>query len=125
LSISTSIIRLNYFDTLPDETPTKVSSVDQIKNSLKVMAGSAFNRYETISRRNSMDDIRAVVNDFGVVLHVNFATDKNTRDDLLAELGGVHCLPMPDRIPIRYGNGLTKDLARTILKRRGVPFDET
>jgi hypothetical protein len=72
-----------------------------------------------------MENIGAVLNNYGVVLYVNVATDKKALDDLLAELGGVRGLPSEDRVPIHYGNGLTKDLARTILKRRGEPFVET
>jgi len=72
-----------------------------------------------------MDDIKAVVNNYGVVLYVNFATDRDALADLLRELGGVRRLTAPDRVQLDYGNGLTKDSARTVLKRRGVPFSET
>ena len=71
-----------------------------------------------------MDDIEAVVNDHGVVLYINPATDRAALDALLAELGGVRGRPSPYRVPIDYGNGLTKELARAILTRRGVPFRE-
>ncbi|MGA7855746.1 MAG: hypothetical protein WCA15_20670 [Candidatus Acidiferrales bacterium] len=72
-----------------------------------------------------MDDIKAVVNNYGVVFYVNFATDRDALADLLGELGGVRSLTTPDRAQLDYGNGLTKDSARRILKRRGVPFSET
>jgi hypothetical protein len=72
-----------------------------------------------------MDDISAVVNNYGVVLYVNFATDRDALSDLLEELGGVRVLPARDRMRLDYGNGLTEDSARAVLKRRGVPFDET
>ena len=71
-----------------------------------------------------MDDIRAVLNNHGVVLYINIATDKNALDDLLVELGGVPGFPAPDRVLRYYANGLTKAHARAILSRRGVPFDE-
>ena len=72
-----------------------------------------------------MDDIRAVLNDHGLVVYRNVATEEDALADLLTELGGVPGLPAPDRILRHFGNGLTKDRARTILKRRRVPFDES
>lgn len=72
-----------------------------------------------------MEDIRAVVNDYGVALYINFATDKAALDALLKALGGARDLPTADRIQISYGSGLTNELAKAVLKRCGVPFQET
>lgn len=72
-----------------------------------------------------MEDIKAVVNNYGVVLYINFATDRDALADLLQELGGLRGLPAPDRVQLDYGNGLTVNSAQTILKRRAVPFGDT
>lgn len=72
-----------------------------------------------------MEDIRAV-NDCGVVLCVNPMTDTEALADLLHELGGFRVRPhAPTSIPIEYGNGLTRHIAKAVLKRRGVLFEET
>ncbi len=73
-----------------------------------------------------MEDVRAVVNDYGVALCVNPMTDTKALVDLLRELGGVRLRPhAPTRILIEYGDGLTREIAKVVLRRRGVLFEET
>ncbi|MHB8541869.1 MAG: hypothetical protein ACYDCD_13170 [Candidatus Acidiferrales bacterium] len=72
-----------------------------------------------------MKDVKAVVNDHGVVLYVTPLTDSVALALLLEQLGGDRSGPHAAwQIPIYFGNGLTKELARTVLKRRGVQFEE-
>lgn len=72
-----------------------------------------------------MEEIKAVVNDYGVLLDVNPLTDSAVLDALLRELGGVRPPKhAPCRIPIHFGNGLTKEIAKTVLKRCDVEFKE-
>jgi hypothetical protein len=70
-----------------------------------------------------MEDIKAVVNDYGVALHIGVATDK----DVLAGYSGnwevSAILPhlTSYQFPTRMGSGKN---AKPFLQRCGIPFEE-
>lgn len=73
-----------------------------------------------------MEDIKAIVNGWGVLLHINPMTEVKALADLIRELGGVRVRPHAStRVPIEYGNGLTRSIAKAVLRRREVLFEET
>ncbi len=71
-----------------------------------------------------MEDIKAVVNDYGVGLHIGIATDKEALGGPLMELGGIRDRPTPSLLRISYKDELAKERQTPSSSAAAYPFEK-